>query len=119
MFHVSAGSTEIQDVSLAVSYHAVLACTPGGATLDDTSFSIPSISIDAKGAFSGQAMQSGTVDASPATFTYTFSGHFHGFDSNGHERAAGSLREDVTYDNGTSHSCTTGTRPWTMARTGP
>ena len=118
MFHVSADSSEIQDVTLAPTYHTVLACMPGGASLNDTSFSIPTISIGTNGSFSGSAMQSGTVDGAPATFTYTFSGHFHGTDSNGHERAAGSLREDVTYDNGTSYSCTTGTEPWAMTRTG-
>ncbi len=119
MFHVSSDGTQVQDVSLATNYHTVLECTPGGATLNDTSFSIPAITIGADGSFSGTAMQSGTVNASPAMFTYTFSGHFHGTDSNGNERAAGSLREDVTYNDGTSHSCTTGTRPWAMTRTGP
>jgi hypothetical protein len=118
MFHVSANGTQVQDVSLATNYHSVLACVPGGAKLNDTSFSIPAIPIGANGSFSGSAMQSGTVDGAPATFTYIFSGHFHGTDSNGHERAAGSLRENVTYDDGTSYSCTTGTAPWAMTRTG-
>jgi hypothetical protein len=46
------------------------------------------------------------VSGHPATFVYTFSGHFHGFGSSGHPRAAGALRADVTYDNGASQSCT-------------
>jgi hypothetical protein len=119
MFHVSTDSSQVQNVSLASGYHTVLACAPGGATLNDTSFSIPQISIGADGSFSGTAMQAGTANGFPATFTYTFSGHFHGTNSSGNERAAGSLREDVTYTNGTAYSCTTGTTPWTMTRTGP
>jgi hypothetical protein len=117
-FHVSADSTEVQNVSLAVGYHSVLQCTPT-SSFNDTSFSIPQISIGPDGSFSGTATQTGVEAGAAATFTYTFSGRFHGTDSSGNERAAGSLREDVSYNNGTAYSCTTGTFPWTMTRTGP
>ena len=53
-----------------------------------------------------------------ATFTYTFTGHFHGLNSSGAERVAGQIREDATYNDGVAHSCTTGTHPVSMTRTG-
>jgi hypothetical protein len=118
-FYVSTDSTHVQDVSLAAGYHTAPACVPTGTISNDTSFYIPQISIGADGSFSATATQTGMANGAPATFTYTFSGHFHGTDSGGNEQAAGSLRENVTYNNGTSYSCTTGTTPWTMTRTGP
>jgi hypothetical protein len=89
-----------------------------GTTFNDTSFSIPDIAITADGTFSGSAMQNGIKNGAPATFTYTVSGHFHGLDSSGHERAAGQIREDVTYHDDTAHTCTTGTAPVSMTWAG-
>jgi hypothetical protein len=117
-FSVSSDSSHVQNVSLAAGYHTGLQCVPT-ASLNDTSFNIAQIAIASDGSFSGTATQTGVEGGAPATFTYTFRGHFHGTDVTGKARAAGSLREDVTYNNGTAHSCTTGTTPWTMTWTGP
>ena len=116
-FSVSRSGADVQDVTLAAGYHNVLYCTPGHS-LNDTSFRIPNTTVAKDGSFSAKATQSGVEDGSAATFTYTFSGHFHGTNSSGDERAAGSLREDVTYNNGTAYSCTTGTQPWSMTHSG-
>jgi hypothetical protein len=113
-FHVSPDGTQVQNVS--VSFIS-MACTPGG-TFQDSTFNIPVITINADGSFLGSASQSGTHASSPAQFTYTFNGHFHGASSNGVERAAGQWREDVTYNNGTQFSCTSDTFAFTMTRTG-
>jgi hypothetical protein len=117
VLYVSAGGTQVQDVSLAANYHSVLQCTPTNS-FDDTSFYIPDITVAKDGSFSGKTTQTGVEDGSTAKFTDTVSGHFHGTDSSGDERAAGSLRENVTYNNGTAYSCTTGTQPWSMIRSG-
>ena len=114
-FHVSADGKQVQDVTIAGSDN--LACTPGGGFQDNT-FTIPSIPIAADGSFSGKATQNGVHGGNPATFTYTFSGHFHGTDTSGEERAAGTWRDDVTYNNGTAYSCTSDTNPWSATRSG-
>jgi hypothetical protein len=113
-FHVSADGTQVQDVTLSP---VDMACTPGGSFQDNT-FDIPSIAIAADGSFTGTATQTGVEGSSPATFTYTFSGHFHGTDASGVERAAGTWREDITYNNGTAHTCTSNTYPWSATRSG-
>ena len=61
--------------------------------------------------------ETGTFDDVPATFTYTFSGNFHGITTAGVERAAGELRENITFNNGTGFSCTTNSQTWSA--TGP
>ena len=61
--------------------------------------------------------EDGVLFGSQATFTYTFSGHFHGPDANGVERAAGVLSEEVDFDNGTSYHCTSNNLSWSA--TGP
>jgi hypothetical protein len=113
-FTMSSDGAELQNVSVSTA----LACTPSfsGATADHVQFA--SIPVGSDGSFSsGQVTQTGTFDGQPATFTYTFSGDFHGTDSSGVSRAAGQLREDVTFSNGTSYSCTTNPQSW--AATGP
>jgi len=114
-FHVSPDGTQIQNVA---GSFLNIACTPGGSFQDST-FNIAAITINADGSFQGSSTQSGTHASSPAMFTYTFVGHFHGTSSSGVERAAGQYREDVTYNNGTQFSCTSDTLPFTMTRTGP
>ncbi len=110
-FYVSPDSTEIQDVQSSVN----IACSPsfsfGGGLVQ-----IPSIAIAADGSFDGSSTQSGVFDNVPATFTYTFVGHFHGTDSGGSERVAGQLREDVSFANGTAYSCTSNLQSWSAAR---
>jgi len=111
-FYVSADGKQVQDVTLYAGLDN-LGCTPGGRFQDST-FNIPSIAIAADGSFTGTATQTGVIDNSPATFTYTFSGHFHGTDASGDERAAGTWRENITYNNGTA--CTSNTNPWSATR---
>jgi hypothetical protein len=76
-----------------------------------------SIPILAGGSFSATATQTGVIDSHSATFTYTFSGHFHSITASGAERAAGQYREDITFNDGTAVSCTT--NPQTWSATGP
>jgi lipoprotein signal peptidase len=108
---VSSDSTQLEDVTV----RTVLVCTPS-MTLDDR-LQFASIPIAADGSFSATASQSGMESGSAAQFTYTFAGHFHGTASNGSERVAGQLREDITFNNGTAFSCTSNIQTWSA--TGP
>jgi hypothetical protein len=115
-FSVSPDSAQLQDVTLYAGLDN-LGCTPSGRFQDST-FNIPSMAIAADGSFAGTATQTGVEDGSPATFTYTFSGHFHGTDASGDERAAGTWRENITYNSGTAYTCTSNTNPWSATRSG-
>ena len=110
--YVSADGTELQDVTVPT----LLACTPtynsGG---DHVQFA--SIAIGSDGSFnSGTVTETGVIDSEPATFTYTFSGNFHGTTTAGAERAAGQLRENITFNNGNQISCTTNPQTWSATR---
>ena len=107
--YVSADGAHAQDVSVPVAY---LQCAPGGAFYDQ--LNVADIPIAADGSFT--ATTDGVLSSSPAHYTYTFSGHFHGFNANGVQRAAGTLREDITYTNGTAFSCTTDPQSWSANR---
>jgi hypothetical protein len=113
-FYVSADGTQVQDATIYAG-NDNLGCTPGGS-LQDNTFDIPSIAIAADGSFAGTATQTGVIHNSAATFTYTFSGHFHGTNASGVERAAGTWRENITYNNGTAYSCTSNTQSWSATR---
>ena len=108
--NVSADHTQLQDVTANVE----LGCSPGGSFNDQ--LNIAEISIQPNGSFNGKLTQEGVIDEAPAHFTYSFSGHFHGVSSSGVPRVAGTLREDVTYDNGTTYTCTSNNQSWTATR---
>jgi hypothetical protein len=105
-FYVGAGGTQIQNVTDGV---VGLSCQGGGGYTGH--LSISAINVAADGSFSSVTTASGTVGGSAATFTYTFQGHFHGTNSAGRERVAGTYREDITYNNGNS-SCTSNNQSW-------
>jgi hypothetical protein len=98
---------------LNVVVPTLLACAPSHAAFDDQ-IQFSSIPIT-NGSFTGSATDTGTFDSSPAMYTYTFNGNFHGTATDGTERVAGQLRETVTFDNGTSFSCTTGPQTWSAS----
>ena len=106
-FYVSSDGVELQDVSGGLSGR----CAPGGSQFYHP-FYIPEISIAVNGSFDGSRSEAGLVSGQAATFTYAFSGHFHGYDSNGRARVAGVLREDLVYANGVTYSCSSNAVPW-------
>jgi hypothetical protein len=111
-FAVSSDATQLQNVTVGTG----LTCSPtfnfGGSQV-----TFASIPIGTDGSFSDQTTVAGTVDNVPAQFTYTFAGHFHGTNTSGDERSAGQVREDVTFNNGTAHTCTSDLVTWSA--TGP
>jgi hypothetical protein len=108
--NVSADHTQIQDVTASVR----LGCSPSGGLNDQ--LNIAEITIQPNGSFAGKASEDGVVGGAPAHFDYSFSGHFHGVTSSGVPRVAGTLREDVTYNDGTAYTCTTNNQSWTATR---
>jgi hypothetical protein len=107
-FAASSNGTRVQNIA---NTNVGIACSPGGVVV--TSVSIPSIPLAADGSFAGTVTQKGLVGNRPATYTYTFRGHYHGFGSNNRARAAGTFRASVVYTDGEKRTCTTNDRPWT------
>jgi hypothetical protein len=103
-FFVSANGKQVQDVQAPTT----LACTPGGSLSNH--FEASQLNIGPDGSFSSTTTQTGVIDNAAAHFTYTLTGHFSA------TNVTGTFREDVTYTNGVSYTCTTGTKSWTAAR---
>ncbi|MGP0048456.1 MAG: InlB B-repeat-containing protein [Solirubrobacteraceae bacterium] len=111
--YVSSDGTELQDVTVPTA----LACTPSYKDGIDDHVQFASIAIGGDGSFnSGSVAETGVIDNEPATFTYTFSGNFHGSTTAGVERIAGELSELITFNNGSQISCTTNPQTWLATR---
>jgi hypothetical protein len=113
-FYVSSNGTELQNV---VVPNVGLGCSPS-TNLSSQQIAIAEIPIAADGSFTSTTTQTGVIGSTPATFTYTFDGQFHGPNSQGVPRVAGIFRENVTYGSGTTYSCTTNNQAWTATRSG-
>ena len=110
-FYVSPDSSQIQDVVVNVAP----TCTPS-FSYGETEVQFASIPIATDGSFNGSSTVNGVVDNVPAQSTYTFVGHFHGTNTSGSERVAGQVRDDITFSNGTSYSCTSNLLSWSATR---
>ncbi len=107
-FYVAPDGGSIEDVDIPDSAPS---CDATGVSVKSAPVGIASIPINSDGSFSSTTTQTGLVEHQPATFTYTFTGHFHGPTTGtpGLARVDGIWREDVTYANsGLSYDCTTG-----------
>ena len=108
-YSVSSDETAIQNVAFP---HITMDCAPGNGTVV-APISIASIALNADGSFGTTQTATGTVGGDPATFTTTFGGVFHGEDSHGLARAAGSMVDSVTYmASGTSYTCSSNPLSW-------
>jgi hypothetical protein len=106
-----ASSTSVQNVSEFLQ----LNCSNGTA-LDDTLI-VPTAAITTTGAFAGSNTDTGILGGHPTEFTYTFRGNFHSTGPDGAERAAGTMRESLTFTD-TGVTCTTNTLAWAAHRPG-
>ncbi|MGH2938118.1 MAG: hypothetical protein ACRDPE_08360 [Solirubrobacterales bacterium] len=113
LFHVSADHAHIQNVTRGTS----LTCDSG--TSPSSSIAIADIPIEGQTTFHTVQQESGLLGGKPVKFTVTFNGHFQGLDGNGHQRAAGTYREDVVYEDGSGTECTTGTVAWPATWSSP
>jgi hypothetical protein len=111
--YVSGDRKQLQDISIP---SIVLSCAPGGSSLGDQ-LVLDSVPLASNGYFATTATQSSIYDGYPATYKYTFKGHFHGVDSTGSPRAAGSFTDTLSYTNGaTAWTCKSGVQSWSLAR---
>jgi hypothetical protein len=106
-FTVSPDSAHLQTVLVTT---VGLGCAPA-KTFNDH-LSIADVAVAGDGSFSATATQDGALFGTTAHFTYTFSGHFHGSTTGGTARVGGTLREDITYNDGTAYSCTSNNQTW-------
>jgi hypothetical protein len=107
VFWVSPDRGHVQDVVMATS----LTCSTG-ATNVQSSFAVTDIPIEGQTTFRTTEEEHTLILGKPVKVTSTFDGHFHGDDGNGNQRVAGSYREDITYEDGSHETCTTGTVSW-------
>ena len=104
-FYISADGRHVQDVSTVIG----MSCT-GGSGVFNERFTIDDIPIAADGAFSATVTRDGITGGAPATYSFTFAGQANG------TTGAGTIREDLTYDDGTVHHCTSDDHQWSAAR---
>ncbi|MDA0165213.1 hypothetical protein OM076_33405 [Solirubrobacter ginsenosidimutans] len=109
--YVSADSKHLQDIA----FRTLLDCTPTIPSFYDD-LGIADIPIAADGSFSATTTQQGIYAGVPATFTYTFSGHFHGANANGVARVAGTYKQVITYNDSVARTCSTDDQSWTATR---
>ncbi len=108
-FFVSFGHTRVQDVSDFV----LLNCSNNTA-LDDTLI-VPTATITAAGAFAASRTDTGILNGQSADYSYLFRGNFHSLAADGAFRAAGTMRETISFpDSGVT--CTTNTLAWAAER---
>lgn len=117
MFYVAVGGRSVENISIsAVPITCLPAATgaPGSDLLE-----VPKAAISAGGSFAGKASQSGVFDGFPATFSYSFAGHFTAATATAAASAAGSFREDIVFTSNVRHTCTTNSQPWSAVKSGP
>jgi hypothetical protein len=106
LFHVSADHAHIQNVTRGTS----LSCDSGASP--NSSIAIADIPIEGQTTFHTTQQESGILSGKAVKITVTFKGHFQGLDGSGRQRAAGTYREDVVFEDGSGTECTTGTVAW-------
>jgi hypothetical protein len=113
--YVSPDSTQLQDITIDLVNLACTPSTPSPNPSPDLHFYIASIPINADGSFSTTTTVPGVIGNAPVHFTYTFSGHFHGRNASDVQRVAGSVRENLSYDD-TTTTCTSNTQYWSATQ---
>jgi hypothetical protein len=115
-FDVSTDRTSINELVLFVG----LGCNPGDGGVS-TPVMLSSLELSSDGSFSTTFEYETLLpnSAIPITYTITFEGHFHGVDSTGASRAAGSYLVTGTFTkNGTVYNCSSNKQWWYAASTG-
>jgi hypothetical protein len=108
-FYVSASHAMVQDVSAP----QFLRCSDG--TLFNDELIVPAAPIAPDGSFTATATSTGILNGESASYTWQFGGNFHSVGSNGAIRAAGTMREAISFpDSGVT--CTSNTEAWSGQR---
>ncbi|MCW3056659.1 MAG: hypothetical protein JWO21_628 [Solirubrobacterales bacterium] len=107
-FYVSPDGNEVQDLSKTF---VTLSCSSNEA-LGYKAIAINSISIVGLTTFTGTETEYGWINAKAVKITATVTGHFHGFDSSGDQRASGSYVEEIAFEDGSNVKCTSNAVSW-------
>lgn len=92
-------------------------CSPAGSSYRDvTSIQILAGSIRPNGTFAAKNSDQGLVNGVKAKFKSTFSGTLHPATATVPANATGTLRLDITYNDGTAHTCTSNNMAWQAKR---
>ncbi len=106
--YVSGDSTHLQDVSIPTDD---LKCTGEGTATMNDELEAFEVTLEASSgnnsAFNYSATEKGTLEGRPVTIKFTFNGHFHSVNKESVERLAGTYREDITFEGGSTRRCTT------------
>ena len=113
-FYVSPNRKQVQDISVN---EVGLSCS-SGANEGDANFDIATAAIKSGTTFTATSTQNGVVGGKPATIDYKLTGHFHGLNTSGNQRAAGQLSEVIKYKGGTTITCTSNSLSWSASLTG-
>jgi hypothetical protein len=90
-------------------------CNPGDGGVG-TSVQLTSLPVSPDGSFSTSSSFDQDLNGTNVTYQFAFQGHFHGVDSSGASRAAGSYLLTGTYTrNGTSYDCSSSEGWWYAA----
>lgn len=103
------------DLSKVIVTDTFLQCDPKAEVVSE--FELPTVTVEGDGSFDAERETTGVFEKAAATFVFKIRGHVHGAGSNGEPRVTGIFSELITYDNGTSHTCSTGNVFWAGART--
>ncbi len=114
-FLITPGGGSIRNISVAAT---AVACVPGGSRYQDL-FWIPEATVKANGSFAATGSQTGVWAGYKASFSYSFMGNLEAATAKGPARGTGSLRENITYNNGTTYQCTTNNQTWSATLSGP
>jgi hypothetical protein len=106
MLYVSPNGSQVQDVSRETE----LACSTGANIT--SAIAIEAIPVMANTTFGETQVETGLINGKPVKITITFNGHFHGLNGSGVQRAAGTYREEVGFEDGSGETCTTDTQAW-------
>ena len=113
-FDVAPGNHAVASISVPI---VLVACAPAGAFPATDSITLTGASIKADGSFVATGSEVAVFAGSPATFTFRFAGNFEGVNASGRNRAGGTFREDITFNDGVVHHCTSNTQSWLATRT--
>jgi hypothetical protein len=113
-FYVASGGTALHNAYIA---NTSLTCTVGTDSVANANYlTIPTVPVAASGAFSTTSSTSDLVAGEPATIADVFRGNIESLATDGHERAAGTYRETITFTDTSLGTCTTNDVPWFLER---
>jgi hypothetical protein len=113
-FYVNPGGTALENAYVA---NTGLTCSVATDSVAYANYlTMPLVPVSSTGAFDTTTSTTGLVEGQAATITDEFRGNVESLATDGHERAAGTYRQTVTFTNSSLGTCTTNDVPWFLER---